>query len=958
MMRTIVNTLMVQSAAGGLLIAFMLLVRKLCAEKISARLMYALWLLVALRMLVPLELPGLIHTDKSASVVQNALYTSEAGFLEAYVEWDGETMPRAAEAEKEIPASFPSVNEKSVEQAEENPSATVQELCIGRISLYTAAFYGWLGGVFLTGAYMLATNLCYMRRVKKQAVPVHTKCALPVYRAEVESPFLAGVFRKRIYVNEAARQEGRLSYILAHEEEHSRNQDNLWLLLRNVVCALYWFHPLVWIAAALSTRDCEKACDERVISSLSKSERVDYAQILFEMSVGQNRYLPMLSAISAEKGEASVRIARILQGQPIKRWVSVLTAALMMISSITSCATGEAEGKDSDAGAMIAQTPILSAGPERMTMLIENEVFVGKEDEWVSLGKYPGGKLVAVGEEDLFLCAVREDREYILVLNPDGSEKKAHLLPDEMHLKHMVYAGGKLFMTVQTADSYEVLDYMSRGGSMYVMDMQSGTVAPAKYGTVFDLCADEKGEVYVIRESDTDNEWDVLRISHRDGSSDRIFSMYPMEVTQIAADVDGLYLYREGNIDCFDFDSEEQTRIIYDAGELRNLIYGNGGLYACGSDGRIRRFDTSDTDDQLERTLTIANYLSKDSIRAIHMQKWFDQEYPDVQLSYITVSRDKLATRMMAGDTEIDMVWGESSLIMKMVPSGAYLPLDGMEQLHRSMEESGFVEYQAALSHGGKLYGVPDMVSFFAIGLNEPLLKSLNLDWPQAPYSYEELADWAVDALEGTPYFLIPDDFSLNPAHLYLDACFQEAEEVNLNTQEFRKSMEAYRRLWQAGLICTGGEDGEALATGERLSHAAYTSMPTLQERSVSLAQIHAFFVTANTKNKDMAEAYLAEWVSADCQNKASYGIPSNMLLEDASGYVRNKLNDFEYPAAAEDMRLKGYESIVLYRRNQDMTTMMAIDEDGDMDAYLNGSIDIDEFIRKMQPKLDMIQYE
>ena len=82
------------------------------------------------------------------------------------------------------------------------------------------------------------------------------------------------------------------------------------------------------------------------------------------------------------------------------------------------------------------------------------------------------------------------------------------------------------------------------------------------------------------------------------------------------------------------------------------------------------------------------------------------------------------------------------------------------------------------------------------------------------------------------------------------------------------------------------------------------------------------------------------------------------MLLEDASGYVRNKLNDFEYPAAAEDMRLKGYESIVLYRRNQDMTTMMAIDEDGDMDAYLNGSIDIDEFIRKMQPKLDMIQYE
>ncbi len=50
--------------------------------------------------------------------------------------------------------------------------------------------------------------------------------------------------------------------------------------LRSVCLAVYWFDPLVWIAAAVSKADGELACDEAAIQALGEGERIPYGKTL------------------------------------------------------------------------------------------------------------------------------------------------------------------------------------------------------------------------------------------------------------------------------------------------------------------------------------------------------------------------------------------------------------------------------------------------------------------------------------------------------------------------------------------------------------------------------------------------------------------------------------------------------------------------------------------------------
>lgn len=52
---------------------------------------------------------------------------------------------------------------------------------------------------------------------------------------------------------------------LAHELEHVRRRDWLLHVLARVVCAFYWFHPLVWRAGRQLYLSADEACDDAVV---------------------------------------------------------------------------------------------------------------------------------------------------------------------------------------------------------------------------------------------------------------------------------------------------------------------------------------------------------------------------------------------------------------------------------------------------------------------------------------------------------------------------------------------------------------------------------------------------------------------------------------------------------------------------------------------------------------------
>lgn len=137
----------------------------------------------------------------------------------------------------------------------------------------------------------------------------------------LETAFAAGVLRPRIYLPAGLDTKMR-QYILAHECIHLRRRDPVWRMLGLAALCLHWYHPLVWAAWFLSSKDMEMSCDEAVVQNFSPYAKKEYSQALLSMAGGW-RTLPGKMPAFGE-GETGSRIRNVLH---YKKPAFLLTAA-------------------------------------------------------------------------------------------------------------------------------------------------------------------------------------------------------------------------------------------------------------------------------------------------------------------------------------------------------------------------------------------------------------------------------------------------------------------------------------------------------------------------------------------------------------------------------------------------------------------------------------------------------
>ena len=93
-------------------------------------------------------------------------------------------------------------------------------------------------------------------------------------------PMLAGMLRPAILLPRGNLSGEELGFSLLHELTHYRRGD-IWLKTLSMwVNALYWFNPLMWYMVRLVERDTELACDEDVLRRLSRSDYSAYGQTI------------------------------------------------------------------------------------------------------------------------------------------------------------------------------------------------------------------------------------------------------------------------------------------------------------------------------------------------------------------------------------------------------------------------------------------------------------------------------------------------------------------------------------------------------------------------------------------------------------------------------------------------------------------------------------------------------
>ena len=328
---------------SSVLILALLALRQLFRRTISRRMQYALWLLVLVRLLVPVNVGTLAHNVLSAAEPVQAVVEERLDTPVLYVQDGTERRPAQLLPGKESqgePLSPPSDAAQSA-PADEYSIVTPT---YRTVTLSEALTYVWYAGMAGVGAWFLFTNLRFARALRKARTPYRVEgCRYPVYLVSaLPSPCLFGVLRPAVYLNEKALQSpDALRFVLAHEQTHARHLDPLWSLLRGVCLTVYWFDPLVWLAAVLSREDGELACDEGTLRALGADERTAYGKALLALvPVCDKPQNPLLGATTMTSGKRSLkeRITRIAENRQAKAaavFAVVALAALVCAVSFT-----------------------------------------------------------------------------------------------------------------------------------------------------------------------------------------------------------------------------------------------------------------------------------------------------------------------------------------------------------------------------------------------------------------------------------------------------------------------------------------------------------------------------------------------------------------------------------------------------------------------------------------------
>lgn len=298
--------------------------------RIDPRLQYALWALVLVRLLIP------VNFGWAPFSVGNAVPTLAASTsVPADSAAEGITVPSiqtadpapAASPEAADPAPAPTVPVSPGEEGQGLPT----------LSLDQGLTLLWLVGMAAVALWFAGSNLRFARQLRRSRQPVEVAgTRRPVYVTQaVESPCLFGLAHPAIYLPPKILEDPEaLRYAVAHETTHFRHGDPIWALLRGVCVALHWYNPLVWWGAVLSRRDGESACDEATIRTLGEGERGAYARTLLRLTCGKPS--PCFTTATTMAGSPRAlreRITRIAQRTRRKAGITVAVLALVAVAA-------------------------------------------------------------------------------------------------------------------------------------------------------------------------------------------------------------------------------------------------------------------------------------------------------------------------------------------------------------------------------------------------------------------------------------------------------------------------------------------------------------------------------------------------------------------------------------------------------------------------------------------------
>ncbi|MEI6712110.1 MAG: M56 family metallopeptidase [Verrucomicrobiota bacterium] len=272
--------------------------------------------------------------------------------------------------------------------------------------------------VWLIGATLLLTRRTLialrLRAIVRDSFPIEDQRLCAKVRALLDSlgghadvresdrcpvPMAAGFLRPVVLLPVEARDwsDAFISSALRHEIGHIRRRDCTTRLLADVLCALYWVNPLVWLASRRMRLEQEQACDDLVLNSGARAD--EYAGHLVEVvrRLQGDQFSARHALAMAQPSTLETRVLAIMD-KTCNRNAHSLRGAFMGITfaaaALVLCTAAQLQGADEKKAA----EPTVDAQKPQMDIEAKFIEFSGKAEDLPQLLKSVAGlKVPGVG---------------------------------------------------------------------------------------------------------------------------------------------------------------------------------------------------------------------------------------------------------------------------------------------------------------------------------------------------------------------------------------------------------------------------------------------------------------------------------------------------------------------------------------------------------------------------------
>ena len=363
------------------LIAVVLLVRAIFKNRVPKRMIYCLWLVVLLKLCLPgtlFSLPVLPAEEVTAPVNTIQITQVEEATLPAVSNAPTVQAPSTPGVQSTIPTQTVTQPEQTVTQpqepvakpavpaAQEPERPTAKPLTAAQILKIV-----WFSGSALLGLWLFGTWLTFTIRLRKSRKFLGKREKANIYVSKrIKSPCLAGLI-PAVYLTEDVLRNDTTELIVRHELTHLHHLDFIWSFCRAAAVIVYWWNPLIWLAAICSKRDAELACDEAVAAGLQPEQRIAYARVILAQAPRKK------AALSLAGPPVKERILFLTKKQ--KTSILCIVLALALTISATGCSFAELTRRKTNAPASSTEEaqpktePQAEAAPEPTAEITQPE---------------------------------------------------------------------------------------------------------------------------------------------------------------------------------------------------------------------------------------------------------------------------------------------------------------------------------------------------------------------------------------------------------------------------------------------------------------------------------------------------------------------------------------------------------------------------------------------------------